>query len=737
MPIPYYKLDDRGFDDLVKEMLERIPAHTPEWNSPQVGDPGRTLIDLFAWLGDTLLYRVNLIPERQRLVFLRLLNIPMRPAVPARGLVRLRGGKERAGEVITVPAATPLKGPVDFETTRESMVLPVEGAVYVKRRPDAAELVALKEVVQGLRSIYSGSALDPYITTPLFADGKADRQGFDFASNTLDSALWIALMAPEPEEASRKLSLDGLERHQGRTLLLNLGIAPRITVDDRFSEAGERENLKELLACHITTPRGGYLELRVVDDTTDGFTTNGVVQLELPDHSDIGLPGSDAQITEAGVGNRPPRLDDPERSGRVVAWLRLQPRQPLQSLAISWAGINVAEIDQRKSFSMLVLGSSDGNSDQTLALPGTSVDPASLFLEVEEPEMGYRTWERVDDLAAAGRDDAVYSLDPEAGSITFGDGVRGRVPTTGMRYRVARMRAGGGRQGNLGSGSLTAIGVPGLKVEQPLATEGGEDAETLEAAEKRIPGILRHGDRAVTEDDYRQLALQTPAVELGRVEVLPRFKPHQRNPDVPGIVSVMVLPDKPRTKPPYPRPDRLILERVHQYLDHRRPLGAELYVIGPEYIPLGLSVAVRVREGFGREQVLDAVDDALRDYLWSLTPGGFEGQGWPLGQRVLDRELEVVVARVQGVRVVNGVELFQRDSRGRWVGLREGGLTGAQELALEPWQLPELLAVAVIEGRSPQDSPLRGGGAGDTSGTASGEVGENEMLPIPVVPEVC
>ena len=64
MPIPFYQLDDRTFEDLVSELLARIPGHTPEWTNPRIGDPGRTLIDLFAWLGDTLLYRVNLLPDR-------------------------------------------------------------------------------------------------------------------------------------------------------------------------------------------------------------------------------------------------------------------------------------------------------------------------------------------------------------------------------------------------------------------------------------------------------------------------------------------------------------------------------------------------------------------------------------------------------------------------------------------------------------------------------------------------
>src|SRR3954464_2965207 len=102
MPIRPPALDDRGFDDLVQEVLGRIPAHTPEWTSPRLGDPGRTLIELFAWLTDTLLYRANLIPERQRLAFLRLLDVPLRPAVAASGILTVGIDDPAATQAVTI-----------------------------------------------------------------------------------------------------------------------------------------------------------------------------------------------------------------------------------------------------------------------------------------------------------------------------------------------------------------------------------------------------------------------------------------------------------------------------------------------------------------------------------------------------------------------------------------------------------------------------------------------------------
>ena len=68
MPIPFYNLHDQTAEELAQDLIRQIPATTPEWRNPRPGDPGRTLIDLFAWMGDKLLYRVNLLPERQRLV---------------------------------------------------------------------------------------------------------------------------------------------------------------------------------------------------------------------------------------------------------------------------------------------------------------------------------------------------------------------------------------------------------------------------------------------------------------------------------------------------------------------------------------------------------------------------------------------------------------------------------------------------------------------------------------------
>ena len=736
MPIPLYNLDDRNFDDLVNEMLARIPGHTPEWTNPRLGDPGRTLIELFAWLADTVLYRANLIPERQRLVFLRLLNIPMRPAIPSTGLAALEMANDKLIKPVAVPVHTTVKGSLDFETRDEISVLPLTGHVYVKRKPSTDELKSLQQVIVGLESVYDVATGSPYIATPLFPDGMADKKGFDFVSDTVDRCLWVALQVSKTENLAAVG--DALGRESNGPKVLNVGFQPRLEVPQFDEDITVAASARDIWDWEITSSRTTdtgepeYLSLDVVLNTTAGFSRQGIIRLELPDKDDIGRPANDVTVdVNAGVGNRPPRLDDPTAADRTIAWLRLRPVHHSHALALSWIGINAVAIDQRKTLTGVTVATANGMADQTVQLPGQSIEPESLILQVEEEGRGFNTWQRIDDLYTADRDDRAYQLDSEAGTMVFGNGVRGRVPAAGMRLRIEKMRYGGGSQGNIAAGNLSAIAHAGLKVTQPVATTGGTEAESLDQAEKRIPAYLKHRDRAVTADDFKQLAAETPAVEIGRVEVLPKFKPQQRRENIPGVVSVMVLPSAATRLPPNPRPDRIILERVHAFLDTRRPLATEMYVMGVEYLPIGLAAAVRLRDGHARDRVLQSVRDALRDFLWPLSPGGSQGAGWPLGQAVIQQELEVVVARVRGIRVVRGVNLFTQQSA-KWVAVDADPRTGVQRLDMRAWQLPELLAVVVDDSDDVADDLNRatGLGSGLTPDAPAG-------IPIPVVPEVC
>src|SRR3954452_12550027 len=83
-------LDDRRFDQILAEARRRIRVTTPEWtNFDGESDPGITLVELFAFLTDSLLYRANRVPELNRLKFLDLLGVALQPAAAAQGIIAI------------------------------------------------------------------------------------------------------------------------------------------------------------------------------------------------------------------------------------------------------------------------------------------------------------------------------------------------------------------------------------------------------------------------------------------------------------------------------------------------------------------------------------------------------------------------------------------------------------------------------------------------------------------------
>ena len=120
-------LDDRAWQDLVDEMTALIPTYAPQWTDLNPSDLGMTLIELFAWLAEGIIYRLNQTPDANYVKFLNLLGITRDPATPAHTYLTFTSGSGSA----VVPAGTQAQtaapqgqAPIVFETDEDVAVLP-------------------------------------------------------------------------------------------------------------------------------------------------------------------------------------------------------------------------------------------------------------------------------------------------------------------------------------------------------------------------------------------------------------------------------------------------------------------------------------------------------------------------------------------------------------------------------------------------------------------------------------
>jgi hypothetical protein len=88
MPLKSPNLDDRNFQQLVDEAKRIIVNRCPQWTDLTPGDPGMVILELFAFLTETMIYRLNRLPEKAYVEFLRLIGVKLSP--PSSANVKLR-----------------------------------------------------------------------------------------------------------------------------------------------------------------------------------------------------------------------------------------------------------------------------------------------------------------------------------------------------------------------------------------------------------------------------------------------------------------------------------------------------------------------------------------------------------------------------------------------------------------------------------------------------------------------
>jgi predicted phage baseplate assembly protein len=604
-------IDDRRFDDIVAEARTRIARYAPEWTDLNDNDPGIALVQVFAWLTEMLIYRLGKVPELNYLKFLELLGIELNPAEPAVTEITFPVLDTFPGAFVIVPARTQVSAeppdggpPVIFETERS--------------------LFALRARLAKVQSF------DGYAFTDVSTTNDEAEAGFEpFGS----------LAAPESA-----IFLGFALNEQFPQVELNLAVftfeATSRAGSTRLTQCGLQQTPVFPSAQLVWETWNGHVwqSLGMLRDDTNALTKSGHIQLKLP-------PKGEMKTTTVGEVAIPLYWV----RGRLV---RSEYEQPPKLLTIR---TNTIAASQAETARDEVLGGSDGSPNQTFQLANSPVLHGSLILEVDEGDE-FRPWTLMTDLLGSGPDDEHYKLDRTDAKIQFGDGANGHIPVANVNNPTGNVvareyRFGGGKRGNVAAGSLKTLvtSVPGIdenKVGNLLAATSGRDEEPLAQARLRAPHALKNKCRAVTEEDFESLAAQ--AANIRRAKALSLFHPGFPGVKVPGVVTVIVVPESDSSKP---SPSEGTRKTVCAYLNERRLLTTEVFVVAPTYRLVEVRVEATATGSADLADVAQAIDKTLVDYFHPLR-GGDNELGWPFGATIFYSRVYQRVFTVPGIQSI-------------------------------------------------------------------------------------
>jgi phage-related baseplate assembly protein len=130
--LPSPNLDDRTFDDIVEDVIRLIPRYCPDWTNHNPSDPGITLVELFAWMTELILYRLNRVPDKVYVTLLDLIGIRLGAPQPARSLLSFKlvegyRGHQWVRKGTQVASELAAEGePIIFETENDVLLTDVQ-----------------------------------------------------------------------------------------------------------------------------------------------------------------------------------------------------------------------------------------------------------------------------------------------------------------------------------------------------------------------------------------------------------------------------------------------------------------------------------------------------------------------------------------------------------------------------------------------------------------------------------
>lgn len=279
-----------------------------------------------------------------------------------------------------------------------------------------------------------------------------------------------------------------------------------------------------------------------------------------------------------------------------------------------------------------------------------------------------------------------YTVDYSTGKISFGDGIHGITPPKGkFNIKIEEYKVGGGESGNVAAHKLQFLtqSIPYIAgCDNPFASEGGCNMESIDSLKSRAAGVFKSLNRAVTSEDFQWIAKEASS-SVGRAHCL-------KNKNKKGEICTIIVPELSSGMSYDTKlvPSRELIRRVRKYLEDRKLVGTAITVQGPVYRDFEITLSLEFKSNvYNIEAEKQKIKELLLVHFHSLL--GDNGQGWEFGKSVTKGAILKQLEKTDSILSVNQTEIKDIDAN-----------ISVDKFILKDDELPYLSSVTIIDQRN-------------------------------------
>lgn len=686
-------LDDKIYEELRREAVDKIPLYSPEWTNFNRSDPGITILEALTSFQLMQQKAINTVTPAVQMKLLKMAGYEPEQADCARVLLEVSHPEQK----FNLPVNQKIyAGETCFETPEE---ISYNGerilGIYIGNR-DSGQIPAETEITELVGTelpmgceiftdrpeggrymdiLLSGTGAGKELIFYLSAEERVKRNPFsDPKRNPFARVIW-QVWTPE---GFREISVENV-RDGTCGFLVSGEIGIRIPMEAAVSRRYGKEGylLRALLAGadydippKVRSIKGFLFEVFQKDSLGITYTIDGNSRkpLKVPaarkdymifelygELQDSGYQSVYCMEQEDGSGSYhkyneadSETGDELMEQGRFYRKIpagdsryyycfnksgRYHPAECPESLRIVCYG--------EQAFSQRFVGDIFGYDNQVFEFSVKNIFDKDLLLLAEYENPG---GEIVYDFIPPG-----LTGDEELNFMTVGNNDKILVTNPGRyaggRLYFANVSVYEGAEGNVRRGNEFFIpDQPEPVFFNPAGGTGGRKRESVEELKKRFAADMRYPGCAVNREDYRRIVMETPGLAVHKVRAVMDKEG--------GSVSIAV---KPYGLSAMPKLSRVYREEIMKYIEDKRLLTTRIKLCSPIYVPVNVQCVLYVKK---YAETCQKMAEALIRKQLDHTADGHD-----FGEKIIYGNLFRAIESLEGVEYVYSLTVKAGKSR--------------------------------------------------------------------------